>query len=188
MKIGIYGGSFDPIHLGHMQVAETVIESKLVDRIMFLPSYNPEHKEITTSFDNRCHMIDMSISDHPNYMLSYDEYEIFKQKLYNGTKPYVYTLDVLNYFNKRFPDDEYSFIMGSDSWHSIHKWYQYENLLKATKFIVVSRHNELHIRNTDVVTFLDIKDKLDISSTKIRDIIKCVDPQILKYYLECKGN
>ena len=190
MRIGIYGGSFDPIHLGHIQVAETVMRSGLIDKIIFLPTYNTEYKQLHTSFQDRCIMVNIAISDRDDFSLSDSERYIYQKKInQDNWNPYVYTIDVIKHFNEKYPDDQFSFILGSDSWANIKSWHQYNELLKITNFIVVERYNtNIKVEHSDNVTFLPIENQLNISSTKIRELIKYINPKILAYYLMSIGD
>lgn len=128
MKIGIFGGTFNPIHLGHLIMASYAYEEMDLDKIIFMPAGNPPMKEGEISFFHRKNMIELSIKDDPRF--SYSELE--------DRDGLSYSYETIKEIRK-FSSDELYFIMGADSFESIHKWYEYEKLLKEIEIIVVDR-------------------------------------------------
>lgn len=171
-KIGLFGGTFDPIHCGHIALARRVLETFSLDEIIFIPAGTPPHKrsEGVTDSNHRFSMVKKAISGESRFSVS--DFEI------NRNEP-NYSYITIGYFKERYPDDEIFFIIGGDSFRDLPLWKNYETLLSMCSFIVVSRAGvapesyfekysgcELPPR----VFFL--KDFLyDVSSTEIRDRI-----------------
>lgn len=171
MRIGIFGGTFDPVHTGHLAIAEQARESFQLDYVLFVPAGDPPHKdqEITTA-RHRVRMLELAIADNPYFLLSQMEIE-------KGDISYSYESMLL--WKEAFPTDELFFLIGSDSLMSIESWYRYEDFLEMTHLIV-------HYRNEEPTEFFAMVDKLrkrgyeievlnryafDISSTAIREDI-----------------
>jgi nicotinate-nucleotide adenylyltransferase len=128
-KIGILGGAFNPITLGHVSIAELVIENHGLDEVWFLPSANHPNGKIPIPFSTRFEMISDVVSD--------------KNKLY--VKGYEtlnetgYTYDLMDIIEKHNPGHDYFFIVGSDRNPTIEKWYKFEQLLERLTIISVDR-------------------------------------------------
>ncbi|MCL2760708.1 MAG: nicotinate-nucleotide adenylyltransferase [Desulfuromonadales bacterium] len=132
MKIGIIGGTFNPIHFAHLRIAEEVREQFELEKIIFMPSAIPPHKELdyNLSFEHRFNMVSLAIKENPFFELSDIE-----QKL-GGTS---YSVDTLSYLKQQHQKDELFFVIGSDSFIEISSWYKYEELFKLCNIIVVER-------------------------------------------------
>lgn len=130
MKIGIIGGSFDPIHFGHLVMAEDLRIKKNLDQIIFIPTGNAPHKNYENSGEIRLDMVDLAISDN-EYFRSCD-IEI-------KNKGVTYTVDTLTELNEDYPNCEYYFIIGLDNLFDLENWNRIEDLGKLTKFLVSSR-------------------------------------------------
>lgn len=170
-KIGILGGTFNPIHLGHIQLAKTAYSELSLDTIWFMPSKNPPHKDNKQVIceKNRVDMIRLTISKYREFELSTIELER------SGT---TYTSHTLEYLHKNFPKDEYYFIVGADSIYNIESWNRPHILFKLAHFVVAIRDNIDIIQLKKQCAYLSEKystainvihmDKLDISSSYIR--------------------
>lgn len=130
MKIGIIGGSFDPIHFGHLVMAEDLRIKKNLDKIIFIPTGNAPHKNYENSGEIRLEMVNLAISD--NEYFSSCDIEIKNKKV-------TFTVDTLTELNKKRPDCEYYFIIGLDNLYDLEHWNHIEELGKLTKFLVSSR-------------------------------------------------
>jgi len=132
MKIGILGGTFNPIHNAHLRVAETTLDRLSLDRIMFIPAATPPHKPLDgeISFLHRQAMVELAIADNPHFMVS----DIEQQR--GGTS---YTIDTLRQLRLAAPDDEFFFIVGSDSFLEISSWYSVAEIFSASNIVVVER-------------------------------------------------
>ncbi len=189
-KIGIYGGTFDPIHIGHLIIAQQTKEILRLDKIVFLPNGNPPHKNnIHTDEYHRLNMIKLAIEDNKDFIVS--EIEINK-------KDYVYTYDSIRNLKYIYPESIY-FIIGQDSLVSLKTWYKYNELISICKFAVMPRKfdniqedNIKYIKNYINNNFKENLENfaiidfplLDISSTTVRNNIK--DKKSLKYLLPDK--
>lgn len=122
MRIGLYGGTFDPIHLGHLIVIENAINEMQLDRVIILPSSNPPHKKHKdkTKADIRVEMVAEAIKDNPKIILS--SYE-------SSNNMIKYTHDTLEYFTEKLNDHEIFYLMGEDSFMTIDTWRNYEKIL-----------------------------------------------------------
>ncbi len=180
--IAIFGGSFDPVHLGHLRIAEDVREFFGLGKIIFVPAFiSPLKSHTTAPPEDRINMLNLAIKNNPFFELS--DYEIKK-----GGKSY--TVDTAKYYQKILPYKPI-FIVGSDSILTFHKWKNPDELLSIANFIVVGRgkdsykvvsqylkkmfnylntyYNEKDIK--DGVYFYDSR-RFDISSTEIRERVK----------------
>lgn len=171
MKIGILGGTFNPVHNAHIKMAQTVLLTLNLDKIMFLPNAIPPHKELE-GFAKNCQRLDMlKLATQNNEKFFISDYELTK-----GGKSY--SIDTIRHFIKY--NDEYVFIIGADSFYEILTWKDGKELIKLCKFAVFSRrYNDKILKdeidlfnkkyNTDFV-LVDMEN-IDISSTQIRQNI-----------------
>jgi nicotinate-nucleotide adenylyltransferase len=131
MKLAIFGGTFDPIHMGHLRAAEAAREQFHLDRVFFLPTGVPPHKRMpAASAAQRLAMIRKAIRG--NAAFSVTAWEIQQQRK-------VYTFETLAYFNARYPDAALFFILGSDSLRALPTWRQGAALLRQCRFLAVER-------------------------------------------------
>lgn len=131
MRIGLYSGTFDPIHVGHLIIMENSINQMNLDKIIVIPSANPPHKldKKKTPANIRVEMVKEAIKDNEKLVLS----------TYESTDSLVkYTYETLDFFEKSFPNDEVFLIIGEDSFLSLNTWKNYEKILKS-KLIVFAR-------------------------------------------------
>ena len=115
LKIGIMGGTFDPIHYGHLMIAENAAEQFGLDQIWFMPNGNPPHKRNSniTSAEHRCAMVELAIAGNPRFTLSRREVDA------DGV---CYTYETLASLHEECPDDRFYFIMGADSLSEFESW------------------------------------------------------------------
>jgi len=132
MKIGLYFGSFNPIHIGHMAIANYVVEFAALDQVWFIVSpHNPLKEKSSLLQDyHRLDMVYKAIDDDPRFRASDIEF--------NMPKP-SYTIDTLAYLKEKFPDYTFQLIMGSDNLYYIHKWKNYKEILKNYGILVYPR-------------------------------------------------
>lgn len=176
LRYAIMGGTFDPIHFGHLAAAEAVKEELHCDKVLFIPSGNPPHKKMRTLTDvkHRFTMTAMAVSSNPDFELS--NIEISR----NG---YTYTLDtvkqLLDYYNNNV---ELIFITGADAILEVETWYKVEELLKLCSFVAVNRPGYEKSKLEQKLQYLQSKYNsrlysidvpgLNISSTDIRNRVK----------------
>ncbi len=131
-KIGILGGTFNPVHNGHLKAAETVIEIFFLDRIMFIPSFIPPHKKNsrTLSPEHRFNMVRLALSGHSDFVPSRIEIDAREKS---------YSIITLNKIKKLNPGSRIFFILGIDAFLEIDTWKDYTDLIECCSFIVISR-------------------------------------------------
>lgn len=163
MKIGILGGSFDPVHLAHIDMAEKCMAEFDLDKIMFLPSSDPPHKKNITKKEIRIEMLEKALEKFPQFYLSTLETERAGK---------TYTFDTALWL-KENTKDQYFYIIGGDSLNTLHSWYRAEELFKLIEFIVVDRQ---HVEEDGTLAekmgakiHFSKHTGLDISSTEVRN-------------------
>lgn len=132
MKLGIFGGSFDPVHLGHLILAEQCREQARLDRVLFVPAARPPHKpdRALTAFHTRVEMLTLAISGNPAFQI--DELE-------NDRPGLSYTVMSLEELKQRQPDADLWLILGGDSLVDLPLWYQPRRILELAGLLVVGR-------------------------------------------------
>lgn len=165
MHIGLYFGSFNPIHNGHLIIANHIAEHCEVDKVWFVVSpQNPlkESRSLLNEYD-RLHLVKLAIKDNPKLASSDIEFRLPKPS---------YTIDTLTYLKEQFPSHTFSIVMGSDSYQNIRRWKNYELLLKEHKILIYQRPGyiveAIEGAQTDVVQ----APLLDISATFIREELR----------------
>ena len=134
MKLGIFGGTFDPVHLGHLILAETAREVCSLDEVRFLPAFSPPHKQSSeiSSGKQRAAMLDFATAGFREFVV--DQREL-KRK---GTS---FTVDTLAEMKEEFPDAEFYFLMGADSLVDLPTWKDPERIAELAQIIAVNRNN-----------------------------------------------
>ena len=131
-RIGIYGGTFDPVHIGHLAVAETVSSAFALDRIFFVPAFTPPHKRkrmISSPF-HRMAMLALATAGSPKMFISTVELEAPAQP---------YTIETLGRLRTELQPDRLFFVMGADSFADVTSWREYEAILSEYDVVVVTR-------------------------------------------------
>lgn len=169
-RIGLFGGTFDPVHSGHIALAKRVVNAFSLDRLIFIPAGNPPHKQNkhVTDAKHRVEMVRLATADEPKFSVS--DYEVESE-----TPNYSYL--TISHFKEAFPDDEIFFLIGGDSFRNLPDWKNYRTLLTLCTFIVVPRpgvekHEYLEKFHGDEVPphALFLKDfAYDLSSTEVRE-------------------
>ena len=164
MKIGILGGTFNPIHIGHLILAEEAREKINLDKVIFVPTYLPPHKDSSdiASADSRMNMLKLAISGNEFFMAS--DIEIKR----NGRS---YTIETLVELKKNYPSDEVYFITGSDLLKYLDEWKDLEEILKMVKFIVATRPGYPLEKIPSYISTVAIR-AVDISAFEIRSCIR----------------
>ena len=132
MKLGLFGGTFDPIHWGHLASAEEVREAFRLDRVLFIPASIPplKTKAVTTPAVDRLKMTRLAVAKNPRFAVS--DIEL-------GRSGKSFSIDTLRYFRRRRPKDALYFILGMDAFREIGKWKDFQALFPLAHFIVTSR-------------------------------------------------
>jgi nicotinate-nucleotide adenylyltransferase len=132
-RVALYGGTFDPVHLGHLEIARGVSELFEIQKVLFIPALIAPHKQtrVVTPAIHRYAMLALATQDDPRLFVSTFELEAPDRR---------YTVDTVAHFQSTFGDSsELFFIMGADSWSEITTWREWEKLLTMTNHIVVTR-------------------------------------------------
>ena len=194
-RYGIYGGSFDPIHIGHVALAENAVRECGLDKLIFMPAYISPFKQDrhVTDGRDRCRMIETVLKTNSAFCLS--RYELNKQ----GTS---YTIKTLRHWEKLL-DGELFFILGFDSAVQIDTWFEGEEILKSYHLVTARRPDTDYAEGlkkiesfrekygADIIVLNMIP--VDASSTEIRNLIKegkpltgLVPPEVEEYIIEHK--
>lgn len=166
MKIGLFFGSFNPIHVGHLIIAETVADRGGVDQVWLVVSpQNPFKKQESLLHEHdRLHMVRLAIGDNPRLNASDIEFRMPKPS---------YTIDTLAYLSDKFPQHEFKVIVGEDNLLHFHKWKNHERILEYYGLLVYPRPHAaptdwLHHERVQVVE----APQVDISATFIRESLR----------------
>ena len=191
-KVGIMGGTFNPIHLAHTEMAKVCLRQQDLDKILFMPSKNPPHKKDKSILPEteRAVMVKLAVSEYDKFVFS--DFELQRK----GT---TYTADTLRLLQEENPDDNYYFIMGADSLLYLDKWYRPQEILKRAVILAIGRDgstpDELKEKRKELIKQYDKADirfvhmrQMDISSSMIREGIahgenmeKYLDKEVWNY-------
>lgn len=177
MRIGIFGGSFNPPHKMHESIAEQLINKKLIDKVIFVPTSNFYPKAGLISDEARFDMLSLMIKDKKEYDVS--NYEFGRL---------TYTYETLKHFKEENKDDEIYFICGSDNLEYIDTWKEYKKILGDYKLIVIPRRHDMEVllnkyqeyKNNIIVAELDNN---YLSSTLVRQYLKEEKYEEVKEYI-----
>lgn len=183
-KVGIMGGTFNPIHTVHLMLAEAAYEQFQLDKIIFLPSKRPAYKpqsEIVEE-EHRYRMIELAIEDNPHFSVSDMEFH---------REGNTYTADTLTEMTEKYPDTEFYFIIGGDSLFQLEKWYQPEVVMEKSHIVAAQRgdkDNELMLHkiaelNKKYEAKIDLLQvpMMEVSSRMLRERVK--EGQSIRYFL-----
>lgn len=131
-KVGLFFGSFNPIHTGHLIIANHMLEfSDLDDVWMVISPHNPlKEKKFLLADHHRFAMVQIAVEDHPRLRVSNIEFKLPQPS---------YTIDTLTYLDEKYPDHQFVLIAGSDIFPTLHKWKNYRELLKHYRFYIYRR-------------------------------------------------
>jgi len=187
MKIGLYFGSFNPVHKGHLKIAEFLKQKSLFEQIWLVVSpNNPLKKSINLLPENhRLNMVELAIQNNPFLYACDVEFHLPKPS---------YTIDTLNHLEKQYPNHQFSLILGADNIKNFHQWKKYEEILNRFTIYVYPRGNntfEKKIEHPHII-FVDAP-LLPISATEVRDLLQKTMPvndflpEIVVQYIEKWG-
>ncbi|HLP52535.1 MAG TPA: nicotinate (nicotinamide) nucleotide adenylyltransferase [Chitinophagales bacterium] len=166
MKIGLFFGSFNPVHNGHLIIANYLCETTDLDKVWLVVSPQSPFKQKETMLGeyDRLNLINLAIEKNTNLYASNIEFKLPKPS---------YTIDTLTYLKEKYPQHQFCLIMGSDNLETIHKWKNYELILNNYPLYVYNRRGSAvnPYPNNKNITLLDFP-FLDISSTFIRSSLK----------------
>ena len=176
MKIGIMGGTFDPIHNGHLMLGNCAKDLFGLDVVWFMPNGNPPHKlnnEIESQTKHRVEMVRRAISDNDEFVLQL--YEVERKEIH-------YSHLTMEHFKGTYPNDEFYFIIGADSLFALEKWVHPEKLVKTCVILAAYRDDKSTNEMMTQISYLNQKygadirlmknPNVDISSTEIRQKLK----------------
>lgn len=173
-SIALFGGSFDPIHNGHLFLIEELLNSARFEKFIVIPAGNPWQKSIAASGAHRLAMVEIALKD---CMDKYRELEISRFEVDNSGPSYAY--QSIEYLKLQNPGDNLVWIIGSDAFTKISEWREIEQVAESVEFLVINRPGQqLEISKIPKsITYSQIEIKaLDLSSTKIRNLIKASEP------------
>jgi nicotinate-nucleotide adenylyltransferase len=164
MKVGVFGGLFDPPHIGHLIIAEHVLEEFHLDRILFVPAGNPPHKRDYSPYEIRYAMTDLAIAENASFAISTIEREMPDK---------TYTIDVIRALQQK-SDDELYLLIGSDQWLEMETWKDPEALFRECRIVVMRRSNYEISKDSKFFDRIMISTAplIDISSTMVRTRIR----------------
>ena len=182
MKIGIFGGTFDPVHRGHLQLAQNARVQFSLDKVIFVPAYQPPHKQeilSLTSAEDRYAMVRLAIEDEPFLELS--DCELKRRGV-------SYTFDTLSEFEEKCPKSTFFLILGKDAFEGTDAWHRAGELKKKIRFLV-ARRGPCAVRVPEGAHAEWIQMPLcPISASGIREAIKLgqdvrdhMSPKVLQY-------
>ena len=188
-KIGLFFGSFNPIHIGHLILANYILENSDMEELWFVVSpQNPfKDKKSLLNDHNRLDMVQLSVKNYPKMRASNIEFSLPKPS---------YTIDTLTYLNEKYPDYSFALIMGEDNLKSLPKWKNYEKLVSDYQIIVYPRTfkgnistslNDSELRNHENISLINAP-IIELSATEIRKMIKegknvrpMLPPEVFEY-------
>ncbi len=179
----VFGGSFDPVHVGHLSLAEEVCRAGLADEVWFMVSpQNPHKQQCCLSDENvRLRMVELAIRDNPRFKASDFEFALPRPS---------YSINTLLALEKTFPGREFILLVGGDNWEKFDRWYRHDEILARYRIIVYPRGDGDMPVVPDGVTWLNAR-LHDISSTGIRGLVKegcaisgLVAPAVEEYIME----
>jgi len=167
-RVGIFGGTFDPVHTGHVALARSFLESRLIDRLLVTLTPEAPHKQgrEKTSYDDRLAMLNLAFEEIENAEVS-----TLEQRLPSPS----YTLQTLEYLQNSHPETVFYLCMGEDSLVQFHKWYKYKEILKRTDLIVAERPGYDWRETSDEIresVILIEHRPVEVSATEIRSEIQ----------------
>jgi len=162
-RVGIFGGTFDPIHLGHLILAEAALESLSLDRVIFIPNGFSPFKVATpplASPEDRLEMIRLSIKEEARF--SVDDREVRR----SGPS---YTIDTVRSLLAEYPGVRFVYLIGADNLKDLEKWHEIKELKNLVDFAVLDRR---HLASSESIEFPIVQRRIDLSSTEIRQQVK----------------
>ena len=131
MRVGVFGGTFDPVHFGHLILAEQCREQGRLEEVLFVPAPRPPHKpQPIARFDQRVEMLALALAGNPTFRID----EIEKDR--DGPS---YTVDTLAELRRRRPGDDFWLLVGGDTIRDLHVWYEPRRLLEMAGLLVMAR-------------------------------------------------
>lgn len=184
-KIGLFFGSFNPIHIGHVILANYILENSDMDELWFVVSpQNPfKDKKSLLNDHNRLEMVNLAVKNYPKMRASNIEFSLPKPS---------YTIDTLIHLKEKYPESQFALIMGEDNLKGLNKWKNSEKLLEDYQIIVYPRIFEGELKDSEYIKHPNIKlikaPMIELSATEIRNMIKedknvrpMLPPEVFEY-------
>ncbi|MBC8034602.1 MAG: nicotinate-nucleotide adenylyltransferase [Chitinophagaceae bacterium] len=165
MKVGLYFGSFNPIHVGHCIIASHVVNNTDLDQLWLIVSPQNPLKDSASLLNeyHRLHLAKIAVKDDPQIKVSDIEFHLPRPS---------FTIDTLTYLNEKYPQHQFSVILGSDSFQNLARWKNSDQLISLYDMFIYKRPGyEITITRPNRITILDAP-LLEISSTRIREYIR----------------
>jgi len=165
MKIGLFFGSFNPVHIGHCIIASHFVQNTDLDKVWLVVSPQNPFKESASLLNeyHRLHLVKLATEDETNLKASDIEFHLPRPS---------YTIDTLTYLKEKHPEHEFSVLLGSDGLQNLHKWKNAAVLAKQYRFLVYKRPGFNIINTLQANMEIAAAPLLEISSTHIREMIK----------------
>jgi nicotinate-nucleotide adenylyltransferase len=161
-RVGLFGGSFDPVHLGHLAAAEFALSKTKIDRVVFVPVGKPWQKPAPiASAADRMNMLNLSIE--ANDLFSSSDIEIKTEKT-------SYMIDTVNEFSELYSGSAISLILGADAAHSLPTWHRYQELIQKVDVVVIAREFQEMPALEFEFEFLPMQ-LVEVSSSQIRNMV-----------------
>lgn len=177
MKIGIFVGCFNPVHIDHKTCAKQLLSEGIVDKVIFVPAGDKYEKTGLLAAEFRLKMLEIALFDEPNFEIS--DVEIKRGKMYS--------FETLNFFKKKFEGDDIYLVIGSDNLKSFNLWKNFEYMLENFKIVVLSRDG---VSLSDFPEYANCKNLIfvtcnrQVSSTNIRRLIAGGRDEEARQFLE----
>jgi len=169
LRLALFGGAFDPIHNAHLRIAKEAVRQWNLDRVLFVPSARPPHKQLQASYEDRLRMVELALENEPGLEAS---------RLEAGPAR-SFSIDTIEKLKPDLAaDDRLFFLIGADAFAEIRTWKRWQDVLSAVEFIVVSRRGHRYeIPEEARVHRLDTLD-LPVSSSEIRSRLAAGDDRV----------
>lgn len=137
-KLAIFGGAFDPIHWGHLLIAQTALDQLRLDRVIWVIDRAPPHKQVSTQvdFQHRWEMVQLAIADRPAFILS---------PITTHFSRYSYAIDTHYHLQAVYPQTNWHWIVGQDAFATLPRWYRRQELIPECHWLVAPRPNDSNI-------------------------------------------
>lgn len=187
MKIGLYFGSFNPVHIGHLIIASHAVNETELNQVWFVVSPQNPFKQSSSLLNeyHRLHLIKSAIDGENGLRASNVEFSLPRPS---------FTVDTLAYLKEKFPTYDFSLLMGSDGFKNLNKWKNFESIIKNHLIYIYKRPGfEINETHGAKISILETAPLLEISSTKIRELIKkrksirFLVPDVVKDEIELAG-
>jgi nicotinate-nucleotide adenylyltransferase len=187
MRVGIFGGTFDPVHFGHLILAEQAREQGRLDEVWFVPAPCPPQKtnQVITPYDQRVEMLQLAIAGHPAFRIDLIEKDLPSPS---------YTVNTLDELRRRHPDAELWLLIGGDSLVDLPEWYQPIRIIRQAGLLVMARPGAALLSADELRTQLSLPEEIplrlqiiqvtsyiEISSTDLRQRVR--EGRSIRYFL-----